>query len=318
MTFLVTNRDSISEAGVFLARQLEMLLPKVYSKKYPALKFANGSMLPASAELDAGVDSVVEQLMSTTGNASDDSGDMIDDIPLADASVSEQKYPVVCKPIAIRYTVRELAAAQKGGRNIRGMREMAARRAIEESMNKLAAYGDAKRGIVGMLNDPNVPVVDSTTDLYSSATTPDALLEFLSNQVSKVVADSFQTEEPTTMAVPVRLYERISTRRVTDTNTTVLEFFLRNSPYISEIVPCNELSNAQMVANGALPSNSTKDAILIYPKNPEAVQRLYEGLVFLPPEIRGLHFLVIAYQCSTGAIWHYPKSALTITYPRFT
>lgn len=196
----IFHTDSVREAGVFLNRQLEQRLPKIYQRRYPTLKFANGELLPLTFDLEAGADSIVEEIMDTVGEMGEAMPDAIDDIPLADASIAETKFGVIVKPIAIRYSVRELAAAQKAGRNIRGMREFAARRAIEETMNSIGAVGDKARGLVGLLNDPNVPV-DSTiaTDFYNAATTADQLVSLFTDAVTKIVTNTNMSEEPDTV-----------------------------------------------------------------------------------------------------------------------
>ncbi|MGL6341850.1 MAG: major capsid family protein [Waterburya sp.] len=304
------RNDAIGQAGVFLSRQLEQRLPKIYEKRYPALKFSNGTLLPSAAELEAGADSVVEEIMETIGEAGEASADQIDDIPLADAGITEFKYPVMVKPIAIRYSVRELQASIKGNRNIRGMRELAARRAIEESANKIAAYGDKKTGAVGLLNDLNVPVNNSSFDPYTA--TQDQLIDFLTGEVSKVIVSSKLTEEPNTMLVPVKLHELITNKRIPDSPLTVKKFILENNPYITDIVPCNEVAAAELEANGVETAGTNKDSILIYPRNPEVVQRLFEPLATMEPQLRGMNFVVIMYYATTGAIWHYPGSAIRV------
>jgi hypothetical protein len=304
------RNDAVGDAGVFLSRQLEQRLPKVYEKRYPALKFSNGLLLPATAELEAGADSVVEEIMETIGEVGESSADQIDDIPLADASVTEFKYPVMVKPIAIRYSVRELQAAMKGNRNIRGMREMAARRAIEESSNKVSAYGDKKTSSVGLLNDPNVPVNNSSFNPYTA--TQDDLIDFLTGEVTKIIDSTKMTEEPDTMLVPVKLHELITNKRIPDSPLTVKKFILENNPYIKDIVPCTELAASELEANGVETSGTNKDSIMIYPRNPEIVQRIFEPLSIMQPQLRGLNYVVIMYYATTGAIWHYPGSALRI------
>lgn len=307
----VLNKDNITDAGVFLTRQLEQRLPKVYAKKYPALKFGNGELLPATADLEVGAESVIEEIMDTVGQA-DNVADQVDDIPISDAYIKEFKFPVTVKAAAIRYSVRELAAAQLGKRNIRGMREMSARRSIEERMNKLSAYGES--GITGMLTDPGVPIDSSiSTNYYDSAVTADALIDFFTSKVTSIVESTNMVEEPDTIVVPVRLHEIITNKRIPDSSSTVKQFILENNTWIRQILPANEVSGAQLQANGI--GNGSKDRILIYPKNPETVQRLFEPLTVLPAQLRGLQYIVIMLQASTGAIWHFPGSSLVLEIP---
>jgi hypothetical protein len=312
----IYHKDSVREAGVFLTRQLEQRLPKVYQRRYPALKFANGELLPLTFDLESGAESIVEEIMDTVGEMGEAMPDSIDDIPLADAAIAETKFGVIVKPIAIRYSVRELAAAAKGGRNIRGLREFAARRAIEEAMNKIGAVGDRARNLVGLLNDGNIPI-DSTVsiDPYAVGTTADQLIKIFTDQVSKVIISTNMSEEPDTVLCPVKLHERITVERVGDTGTTVKKFILENSPWIKDIIPCNEMANSYLKANGVVATNSTKDMLFIYPRNSEIVHRMAEPLQVMQPQLRGLNYVVIMLQASTGAINHYPGSCLRVEIP---
>jgi hypothetical protein len=302
----ILNRDSITDAGVFLSRQLEQRLPGVYGKKYPTLQFANGTLLPATADLEVGAESVIEEVSDTLGK-SEIVSDYTDEIPYADAYITQNKFPVVVRAVAIRYSVRELAAAQKGNRNIRGMREMSARRVLEEGVNQLAAFGAP--GISGMLNDPSVPLANDSTAVYT--VDADALVNFFSTNVAKIVSDSNMAEAPDTIVLPVTLHERMTNLRLPNSPHTVKSFILENSMWIKNIIPANELSAANLQAFGI--GDGTKDRILIYPRNPETVQRLFEPLTILPPQLNNLTYRVIMLAASTGAIFHYPAGCMQVS-----
>ncbi len=310
--------DAVGQAGVFLARQLEQVLPKLYQKRYPALRYGNGDLLPVSVDLESGADSVIEQFAERVGEAST-IADQVDDIPVADANINETRYPVIVKASALRYSVRELQAAQKGGRDIRGLRMMSARAAIEESINRVAAFGDSKNGLTGLLNDPNVPVLTETADLYNTSTvTADNLVELLTGYVSKIVDSTSLTEEPSTMLVPIKLHERMTNTRLPNSPQTVKQFILENNTWIKEIIPSHELRSDNLEKYGVNSGGTNKDAILIYPKNPDVVHRSSESLTVLPPQIRGLNWLVIMYVATTGAIYHYPGACLKVSIPKAT
>lgn len=310
--------DAVEKAGVFLSRELEQRLPKVYEKKYPGLKFANGELLPINASLEAGAESIIEDVMSTVGEAAEGASDQIDDIPLADAAFDQYKFPVICKPVAIRYSIRELDAARLSGRNVRGAKEMAARRSLEEASNILGAFGNTQRGLYGLLNDPNVPVESSITDnIYDAAYTADDLINLFNTKVADVVVSSNMAEEVDTALVPVRLHERMVGLRVGDSGMTVKQFLLENSTWLKSIMPVNELASATLEKYGVHSSGTNKDAIFFYSRNPDSVERLVQPITTMTPQLRGMHYIVYMYFCTTGAVWHYPGGALRVDIPKF-
>ena len=101
------------------------------------------------------------------------------------------------------------------------------RRAYEEKVQDVAFFGDAPSGMKGLVNSDQVDKVVPNKWFDGASTTTDEMLEILS-RLDRIVNGSNQKETPNTMLVPYDVYRIISTTaRSTASDTTVMEFFLR-------------------------------------------------------------------------------------------
>lgn len=302
--------------GIFLARQLEQRLPQIYAKRYPDLWGINGEIIPSTGDLEEGTDTIIAEFIETIGEANLMS-DVADDIPLVDVSIGEDKYPVVAPVTAFTYSIMQLNAAIKANRNLTSMKEMAAKRAIDEKGHKIAVFGSTKHKMPGLLNNSAVPLVDSTFNV--AAANADELVDFVATQLNKVTTSSQQVEAIDTILVSDSMRKAMVTKRLAGTSDSVLTYLLANygastGGSLRRILAKNELAPSLLAEYGVRP-DATKERMVFLPSNPDAVQRHFSLLTMMEPQVRGVNFLVPCYNYISPTIMHYPGSLLYVDLP---
>lgn len=307
-------------AGLWLSRFLEQKLPIVLEKRYPELVFSNGRFLPENADLNAGADSVVVEMLSEYGEAAVE-GDT-DSIPLAEISVSEDRGKVVAVMAGYSYSLREADASEQAARNgqlatnLSERRMVRAVRMIEEKSHRLGAYGDSRRGLKGVLSDSSVPVANSTFNPYTSTSQQDAI-DWFSSFVTDIRVDSELIESPNLALVPEELYRKWATTfRSANSDSTVLESILKANPSILSIQPYQEGRSANLEKYGVMAGGTNKDRMLIYNLNPENLFRRVSAIRSVPLQLRGLRYEGFFYKAVSDVMFEYPLSARYVDYPK--
>lgn len=302
--------------GIFLKRQLEQMLPKVLEKRYATLPFENGDLVPTKPDLEPGAATLIQQQIETSGEAAIVADEAFD-IPLSDAATSETEYKVIAVYSGFHFTVRELQRAQLANVPIQERKMLGARRAIAEKMNSIVAFGSARYGIDGFLTNPQVPVSDSSLDIFDrTGTSSDDVIAFFLDEVTSIIEASQMTESPNTALVSVRTHSELIKRRIPDTNMNIKSYILENSTYLEDILPCNELSSEVLETNGVHAPATNKDRMVIYPLSDEILERHIEMVRPMPEEYRSGKYIVPMYSCTTGVIWHYPLAGRYIDHPK--
>jgi hypothetical protein len=81
-----------------------------------------------------------------------------------------------------------------------------------------------------------------------------------------------------------------------------LQFFLRNSPYITSVEPWDKLTGA-----GAGPTNR----MMVYRRDPDALQLVIpQEFESFPPEQEGLNSVIACHARTAGVQCYYPMSIL--------
>ncbi len=302
MTTDIRNDNAV---GVFLARELETILSRVFEVQFADIKYSQ--LIPISTEVGTGSESFTYRVYDKQGSMKV-IADRAQDLPRADVLRKEVTHPVRSLGASFAYTIQETrAASMVPGMNLEQRRANAVRRAYEEKVQEIAYFGDKASGMKGFFNNDQVDKL-VPDKWFEGATTTDEMLELLNEPATRLVQNSNMKEEPDTMLVPYSVYRRISTTpRSTTSDTTVMEFFLRTNPMITAIEPINELEATK--SGGYLP----KDRIIVYRRNPDKLQlHIPQPLEFFPPERRGLEFSVAAHARIGGMALYYPKSMLAM------
>lgn len=302
----MTNEIRNDEVGVFLARELETILARTFEVEYADIKYS--SLIPISSEVGQGADSFTYRVFDKQGSMKV-IGDKAQDLPRADVLRKEVTHPVRSLGASFAYTVQETrAAAMVLGMNLEQRRANAVRRAYEEKVQQIAYFGEAPSGMKGFFNNDQVDKLVPDKWFDGVSTTTDEMLQLLNEAPTRLVQNSNMKEMPNTMLVPYNVYRIISTTpRSDNSDTTVMEFFLRTNPMINSIEPINELEASK--SGGAL----SKDRIVVYDRSPDKLQlHIPQPLEFFPPVRTALEFTVAAHARIGGLALYYPKSAIVL------
>lgn len=304
----------MSSTTAFFLRELESLKPRSYDVLRAPLKAFE--LLPVTSEAGAGAETITYRQYDSTGFAKV-VANYADDLPRADISGKEFTARVKSVGASFGYSLPELRAAEMAGKGLEARKVNAATRAMMEEYNRIAFYGDSEHGLQGWLTNANIPTV-AATEVSSGVTEwfdSNGVLQKSANDciadmnavVNYVVTNTNERHRPNRLVMPVEHYSAAaSTPRSTQSDTTILSFFLNSNPYIESVVPANELSEAQLTANG---TSFTANIMIAYEADPDRVTFelpvVYEQL---PPQELNLGFKVPVHGRCGGVIIYYPLS----------
>lgn len=296
-----TNLDA--NETFFFARELEYVKSKSYDIEFPEMKAFRH--LPISTEAGEGANAITYAQFEETGMARVIES-YANDLPRAD--IRGKEYTTLVRSIGVSYgySIQEIRAAIYVGRSLTQRQSNAARRANDQSINRLAWFGDDTYNIPGLINNANIPATTVPADGIGASTlwvnkTPDQILRDLNTITNGIVSLTKGVEMPNTVLLPVAQYTLIaSTPRSSVSDTTILEYFIQNNPFITTVDWVPELAGAGV---------SGSDIFIAYDKNPDKLtMEIPMPFTQFPPQERGLEFVVPCESRYGGIIVYYPLS----------
>lgn len=305
----------VASGGTHLYRDLEQKLPGILTPRYRELPFEAGRVVPTMVDLQAGAYEVVRRIYDEFGTAKV-LADGAYDIPLVDLSSSEDRYRILMIAAAFSIGFQEERHANFAGRSLNTDKMKVASRAIQEKRNRIAAFGDTATGITGFLNNANVTLNNSSFDPYAGTTTADDLADFLIQQIEELHTASNNVFYPTAAAVSTSLYFRMVRMRMPDTQTTVLNYIIaalkeQGVDIVFQILKLKECESSLLEANGVQAGSTNKDRVVLYPLDPEVIERHVEMIKLAPPEYierRDMKTIYPMFGCVTPVIVNYPAA----------
>ena len=290
-----------SDESVFLLRQLDFIKSQTYDVKYAELKARK--LIPVSSEADPGAEKIFYRQYDQTGIAKI-VANYGDDLPRADVKGKEFFATVKTLASSFGYNIQEMRAAIYGNVPLEQRRANAARRAIAQKENRLAFFGDANSNLVGFFSNTNVPGVTLPSDgtgaskLWSTKTA-DQIIRDMNLCANTVVSQSLGVEIPDTLLLPLDSYNYVaSTARSANSDTTILNYFLQNNPYIKQVEWVNELLTAG--------SGSTR-RMATYRRAPDVLtMEVPSDFEQLELQIKNLEYRVPCIERFGGVLIYYP------------
>lgn len=306
----IISQNLDAEESAFFARELEFIKAKTYDVKYPGLKAI--MMIPVSTEAGPGASTITYQQFNMVGIMKI-IANYADDLPRADVFGKEFTAKVKSLGGSYGYNVQEVREAQMAGRPLTDRKAKAVRKANDQAVNRIGWFGDAVAGLLGLLNQPNVPAavvpagVTTTNVRWVGATPKDPyeILQDMNDAVTRIIEITKGVEVPNTIALPVAQHRKITTTRLdSGTDTTIFEFFRKNNPEITSIEWVNELKDVDPApSGGAAPT----DVMLVYDRSPEVLTlEIPQAFEQFPAQERNLEFVVPAHSRIGGVIVYYP------------
>lgn len=289
----------------FFARELEFIKAKTYDIEYPEFKAMQ--LIPVSTEAGPGAESITYQQYDQMGLAQI-IANYAQDLPRADVKGKEFTTPIRSLGTSYGYSLQEIRAAQFASKNLEQRKANAARKAVEQQMNKIAWFGNEAFGLQGFITNPNVTRGGVALNAANTSTkwenkTPDEILKDMNDLVNGIIDLTNGVEMPNTLLMPIKQWTHISTTaRSSTSDTTIMEFFLRNSPAISSIEWVQELKGASQLS-------PDEDIMIAYDRNPDKltfeVPQMYEQFA---AQERGLEFVVPAHARVSSVLVYFPLS----------
>ena len=304
-TIVSTHLDANETA--FFARELEWVKSRSYDIEFPEMKAFK--LIPISTEAGEGANSITYAQFEEVGMARIIES-YANDLPRADIRGKEYTQLVRSIGVSYGYSVQEVRAAVMVGRSLTQRQANAARRANDQLVNKFAWFGNNLYNMLGMTNNANVPSATVLNNGIGATTqwvnkTPDQILGDMNTLANGINALTKGVEMPNTLILPVAQYTLIaSTPRSTTSDTTILEYFIQNNPFITTVDWVPELAGAGPVVGPA-----ATDIMIAYDRSPDKLtMEIPMPFTQYPPQERGLEFVVPCESRYGGIIIYYPLS----------
>lgn len=280
-----------------LARQLEYVYAKTYDVVYPELKARK--FIPVDTSVDSGAEFFTYKQWDQFGMATIISN-FADDLPRVDVLAKEYSAPIKSLGVAYGYSIQDLRRAAMSGSQLDNKRALATRRASEQAVDEIAAFGNAAAGLGGFTNNANVPIVAPNHAPWSAAT-PLEIVNDVNTLVNSIVAATLETFVPESLICDSTSFSILNTRPMSatgDSDKTILRFILDNNPYIRNI-------DQWIKQNDAGAADVTR--LVCYKRDPEVLELVipqeYEQF---PPQARNLEFVVPTHSRIGGVSVRYP------------
>jgi hypothetical protein len=295
-----------ANGAVFFQRQLEYIKARSYDVKYAELKARQ--LFPVSNDGGPGVALITYRTYDQVGAAKIINA-YANDLPRADVAGKETTIPVRSVGISYGYNIDEIQASELTGMGLDQRRANAATKSIEQVINDVAFFGDAISGLAGLFDNPNIPtgaVVNPGSGTAWTVKSPDEIIFDINDLFADIFETTKMVERGNTLMVPPAQWSYIaSTPRASNSDTTILQYIIQNSPYLNsteDIIPVNECN---AVDNDVL----SVDAMVAYDRSPDKLQlEIPVELEYLPVQQKNLEFVVPGRSRLGGLNIYYPLS----------
>lgn len=299
--------DSVEDASIFFARQLDYIKAKSYDKVYPEFTALNN--FPITHEVPEGAETMTYYSYDKTGFAAIISN-YASDLPRADVKGNPTTVSIKSIGASYGYSVQEMRASRMAGKSLDVRKANAARYACDRTVNMIAFAGDSKHNLMGMLStDNNIPLYTlSTANGKTSWKDKSAseILDDINGMFAYQARLTQDVERADTLALPPDVYIDLSTRQIPNTGYTVMKFLMENAPYLKKIISAPELmdKNREMNPYG-------ENVALLYTNDAEKFSlEIPMAFYQYPLQNRNLEIVVPCEERVAGIVLYYPMSAL--------
>ena len=251
--------------GVIFARQLEYVESRAYEVKYPTLK--GRELFPVDYSVPSAAETFTYRMYDHQGafNLITNYGDDFRRVNVTGVEVTGKVHSYGA---SVEYSVQDIRAAAMAGLPLQDHEVRAARRAAEQKLDDIIMNGAASGNLYGIMTHPNVPNAAVPNGAGGTATwatkTPDEILADMNDIVTDMVELTKGVEAPTNLVLPIAQYELINnTPRSSTSDTTILEFFLRNNQHIRNVDSWYKLKGA---------GTGDTDVMIAYRRDPEVME----------------------------------------------
>ena len=284
-----------------LLKQLEHVKAQTYDVRHGPNKAK--MFIPVDSSADPGAESITYRQWDQFEMAKV-IANYADDLPLVDVTVKEFTCPVKSLGSAYQWSIQDLRRAAMAGSNLDQRRARACRMAIERKIDDIGAFGEPNTGLLGLLNNPNIPITVLPNLGAWPTLTPDQIIENLNAMASAATIATLEAFNNDTMLLDTVSYNHIAQEHIAvDNRMTILKAFLENNPYIRNIDQWTKLNTAG-VANIHRSVTYFRDPTVLQFNIPMEFEQF-------PPQAKSLSFVVPCHARVSCVEVHYP---LALTY----
>lgn len=244
--------------SIFFNRELESIRKKTYDVKYDD-NFKMLATLPISVDGDPYANEITHRSYGRVGIAKMGGGDYATDYPSVDVFGTETSVKIHGVKASYKYNKDEIMRASKINKPLESLRAFAARKAIDKKLNDVAMVGDEATGAQGLFTAKGV----SEYTLANNGASPTTSTKWVDKSADQILADLYGIsnaiitatngiEIPDTIALPLASYQLIEQKRLSsDSEKTVLAYFLETSKTIKTVLWFNELKDVTKFRTGS-------------------------------------------------------------------
>ena len=261
-----------NDEAFFFARNLEFIRQKIFTPVYAELKLLNGGLLPINSGIPEGAETDTYDVLDSSGEA-DVIGDFADDINTVEVFGEEETNKIKSIADAYIYSVQDMRRDKmlnRPGNSVVTNKALAARRAVDQKIEKMLGFGDSRYGITGMFNNANVPnsavgATGSGSSTLWTTKTAQLILDDVASAMDDIDDISKGNEMANTMLLDNTNYELIRKKALDVTNysgMSVLKYI--EQEYGLKVVKMQQLKNS-FVSN-------TKSGFCLYNNSQEKLE----------------------------------------------
>lgn len=280
------------------ARQLEFVKAQTYDIKFGKLKALE--FVPLDTSAPEGAESVTYRQW-TEVEAAKVIANMADDLPQVDVLAKEFTSTVRSIGASYQWSIQDIRRSALAGSQFDLRKARAARMSIDRRLDEIGAIGIAEIGTTGLVNNANVPVFVFPNAGAWDAISANLVLENLNALAQSIVDATNEIEQPQTMLLPTEEFGIVASTAIsplTGSTDTILQVFLRNQPYITQVDQWTRLNGAGAGGANRVIAYDRTDRVLQY-----NIPLLFEQL---PPQPKNLSFVVPVHARVGVVEMHYP------------
>jgi len=224
----ITSFMDAQAALGFVVSQTSHIEAGVNAITYPDIQYQ--SLIPVDTSAHPFAKSVTYYSSDKFGEAGWINGNS-GDIPLAGIEHAKHETQVYTAGIGYGYGWEEIEQAKMLSMNLAADSAMAARRAYEEMVDRVALLGDTQKGFEGLIDNSTVTADTALNGDWDGTATADEILADVNEAILDVASGTAYTSIADTLLLPFGKMNRIATMRLGDTNQTVLSFLRENNTY---------------------------------------------------------------------------------------
>ncbi len=290
------ERRDANETAVF-ARQLEDIDTEVHRVVYPELR--GEQVVPVRTAIHEGAEEHTYRVLDGVG-VSRVIASYTEDLPRVDVQGREVTAKLFGHGASYGFSIQDMRRSRMSGLPLDNERAMLARETIARKNDEIIARGESSISVTGFYNNSGVSLVSPTTGTWLTATA-DQIVDDLLKLERAIIVDSNAVESPDIVVLSPSQFALANTKRLSNTETTALEFFLKKSQGVksAEVWARGEAANAG--GNGPRIAMGRKD--------PKVLQALLPLPFYqMAPEQKGLGFVINCDSRAGGVIFRRPKA----------